>query len=121
MQFAFLGGDLRKFRSLSEALINQQSHAGAMENVASELALRGQLESFLGNYGEARKLCQQAGEMGKETTTETWRCVDAFGDAGDLAQAEALAAKLDRMAPEDKSRGKFRRYSNHRQSVSHRG
>jgi hypothetical protein len=60
-----------------------------------------QLESFLENYGVAGKLCQQAGEMGKENTTELLRCVDAFGDAGDLAQVEALAAKLDRMAPED--------------------
>jgi eukaryotic-like serine/threonine-protein kinase len=101
MQFAFLRGDLGKFRSLSEALVNQQRHANEMENVANELALRGQLESFLGNYGVARKLCRQAGELGKDGTTELWRCADALGDAGDLTQAEALAAKLDRMGPED--------------------
>src|SRR5262249_33469730 len=33
--------------------------------------------------------------------TELWRCADAFGDAGEVAQAEALAAKLDKMGPED--------------------
>jgi tetratricopeptide (TPR) repeat protein len=101
MQFAFLRGDLGKFRSLSEALVNQQSHANEMENVANELALRGQLESFLGNYGVARMVCRQAGELDKDSTGEVWRCADAFGDAGDLTQAEALAAKLDRMGPED--------------------
>jgi DNA-binding winged helix-turn-helix (wHTH) protein/Flp pilus assembly protein TadD len=47
MQFAFLRGDLSKFRSLSETLANQYSHANEMENAANELALRGQLESLL--------------------------------------------------------------------------
>jgi tetratricopeptide (TPR) repeat protein len=101
MQFAFLRGDLRKFRSLSETLVKQQSHANEMENVANELALRGQLESFLGNYGVARMVCRQAGELGKDSITELWRCADAFGDAGEVAQTEALAVKLDRMGPED--------------------
>jgi DNA-binding winged helix-turn-helix (wHTH) protein/tetratricopeptide (TPR) repeat protein len=101
MQFAFHRGDLRKLRTGSEALINQQSHASEMENVANELALRGQLESFLGNYGVARKLCLRAEDMGKDSTGELWRCAEAFGDAGDLAHAEGLAAKLDRMGPED--------------------
>jgi DNA-binding winged helix-turn-helix (wHTH) protein/tetratricopeptide (TPR) repeat protein len=101
MQFAFLRGDLSKLRSLSETLVNQQSHASEMENAANELALRGQLESFLGTYSVARRLCLQAGEMSKDSTTELWRCAEAFGDAGDLTQAEALAAKLDRMGPED--------------------
>jgi len=101
MQFAFLRGDLSKLRSLSETLVKQQSHASEMENAASELALRGQLESFLGNYGVARRVCRQAGELDKDSTTELWRCAEAFGDAGDLTQAEALTAKLDRMDPED--------------------
>ena len=101
MQFAFLRGDLRKFRSLSETLVKQQSHAGEMENAANELALRGQLESFLGTYSVARKLCLQAEEMRKDSTSELWRCADAFGDAGDLARSEALAVKLDRMGPDD--------------------
>jgi DNA-binding winged helix-turn-helix (wHTH) protein/tetratricopeptide (TPR) repeat protein len=101
MQFAFLSGNLRKFRSLSETLVNQQRHASEMENAANELALRGQLESFLGNYGMARTVCRQAGELGKDSTSELWRCADAFGDAGEVTQAEALAVKLDRMGPED--------------------
>lgn len=101
MQFAFLRGDLRTLRSLNEALIDQQRHANEMEDVANELALRGQLESLLGNYNVARKVCLQAGAIGKDSTTELWRCADAFGDAGDLTRAEALAAKLDRLGPED--------------------
>jgi len=101
MQFAFLRGNLSKLRSLSETLVKQQSHASEMENAANELALRGQLESFLGTYSVARRLCLQAEEMSKDSTSELWRCADAFGDAGDLARSEALAAKLDRMGPED--------------------
>jgi len=101
MQFAILRGDLRKFRSLSETLVNHHSHAGQMENAANELALRAQLESLLGNYGLASRLCRQAAAIGKDGATELWRCADALGDAGELAQAEALAAKLDRMDPED--------------------
>jgi DNA-binding winged helix-turn-helix (wHTH) protein/tetratricopeptide (TPR) repeat protein len=101
MQFAFLRGNLSKLRSLSETLVSQQRHASEMENAANELALRGQLESFLGNYGVARTVCRQAGKLGKDSTSELWRCGDAFGDAGEVTQAEALAVKLDRMGPED--------------------
>jgi DNA-binding winged helix-turn-helix (wHTH) protein/tetratricopeptide (TPR) repeat protein len=101
MQFAFLRGDLSKLRSLSETLVKQETHASEMENAANELALRGQLESFLGNYGVAHTVCRQAGELGKDSTSELWRCGDAFGDAGEVTQAEALAVKLDRMGPED--------------------
>jgi DNA-binding winged helix-turn-helix (wHTH) protein/tetratricopeptide (TPR) repeat protein len=101
MQFAFLRGDLKKLRSLNETLVDQQIHASEMENAANELALRAQLESFLGISSVARRLCLQAEGMKKNTTTELWRCGDAFADAGDLARAEASAAKLDRMGPED--------------------
>jgi len=101
MQFAFLRGDFGKFRSLSETLVNQQTRANRMENVADELSARGQLESFVGNYAVARNLCRHAGEGNHDSATSLWRCADAFGDAGDLTRAEALAAKLDRMAPED--------------------
>jgi DNA-binding winged helix-turn-helix (wHTH) protein/tetratricopeptide (TPR) repeat protein len=101
MQFAFLRGDLSKFRSLSETVVNQHSHASEMEDAANELALHGQLESLLGNYGLARRLCQHAGKSGNDSTSELFRCAEAFGDAGDLTQAEALAAKLDEMGPED--------------------
>ena len=101
IQFAFLRGDLRRLRSQSETLVNQESHAGETENAALELALHGQLESFLGNYGVARSLCRHAGKLGKDSTIELWRCAEAFAGAGELAQAEVLAAKLDRMGPED--------------------
>jgi DNA-binding winged helix-turn-helix (wHTH) protein/tetratricopeptide (TPR) repeat protein len=101
MQFAFLRGDLGKFRSLSETLVNLQTRANGMENAADELAAHGQLESFLGNYALARRLCRHAGEGNNDSATELWRCADAFGYAGDLTRAEALAAKLDRMFPED--------------------
>ncbi len=101
MQFAFLRADLSKFRSLSENLANQYSHASEMENAANELALRGQLESLLGNYGLARRVCRQAGALGKDSTAELWRCAEAFGDSRDLTQAKALAAKLDAMGSED--------------------
>ncbi len=101
MQFAFLRGDLSKFRSLSETLVNLEYRAKQMEDAANELSLRAQLESLLGNYRLSRMLCQHAGELGKDSTSELWRCAEALGDAGDLTKAEALAARLDRMGPED--------------------
>jgi eukaryotic-like serine/threonine-protein kinase len=101
MQFAFLRGDLGKFRSLSETLVNLHSHSSEMEDAANELALHGQLESLLGNYGLARRLCRYAGTPEKDSSTELFRCAEAFADAGDLTRAEALAAKLDGMDPED--------------------
>jgi DNA-binding winged helix-turn-helix (wHTH) protein/Tfp pilus assembly protein PilF len=101
MQFAFLRGDFGKFRSLSETLVNLQTRASRMENVGDELSARGQLESFVGNYAVARNLCRHAGEWNHDSATALWRCAEAFADGGDLTRAEALAAKLDRMAPED--------------------
>jgi eukaryotic-like serine/threonine-protein kinase len=101
MQFAFLRGELGKFRSQSETVVNTLTRANQMENAADELAAHGQLESFLGNYALARSLCRHAGEGDNDSATELWRCAEAFADAGDLTRAEALAAKLDRMAPED--------------------
>ncbi len=101
MQFAFLRGDLGEFRSLSDTLVDRQTRANRMENAADELAAHGQLESFLGNYALARKLCRHAGDGVNDSATELWRCADAFGYAGDLTRAEELAAKLDRMLPED--------------------
>jgi len=101
MQFAFLRGDFGKFRSLSETLVNLQTRASRMENVGDELSARGQLESFVGNYAVARNLCRHAGEWNHDSATALWRCAEAFADGGDTTRAEALAAKLDRMAPED--------------------
>jgi DNA-binding winged helix-turn-helix (wHTH) protein/tetratricopeptide (TPR) repeat protein len=101
MQLAFLRGDMGKLRSASETLVSQDSHANRLENAANELALHGQLESFAGNYDLARKLCNRAKEMNKDSGTELWRCGEALGYAGQLTQAEAMAAKLDRISPED--------------------
>ncbi|HXH67963.1 MAG TPA: winged helix-turn-helix domain-containing protein [Candidatus Limnocylindrales bacterium] len=101
MQFAFLRGDLRKLRSLSDTLVTQLRHAGELENAANELALHAQLESLLGSFPVARGLCLQAGSLGKDSSSELWRCAEALGDAGDLPRAEAFVAKLDQMDPED--------------------
>jgi len=101
MQLAFLRGDFSKLRSLSEALVTQQRRANRMENVAYELGWHAGLESFLGDYALARKLCRQAGEAGNDSPLGLWTCAKALGDAGDVTQAEALAARLDRLFPED--------------------
>jgi eukaryotic-like serine/threonine-protein kinase len=101
MQFAFLRGDLKKFRALSDSLVNLQSSAKQSENTADELAGRGQLESFLGNFAAARSFCRHAGEAGSDSVTTLWRCGEALAAAGEGAQAEALAGKLDRMNPEN--------------------
>jgi eukaryotic-like serine/threonine-protein kinase len=101
MQFDFLRGDLKKFRALSDSLVNLESSAKQTENAADELAARGQLESFLGNYAAARSFCRRAGEAGSESATELWRCGEALAAAGEGAQAEALAGKLDRRNPEN--------------------
>ncbi len=103
-QFAFLRGDIGKFRSLNETIVNLQTRADQTENVRDELAARGQLESYLGNYALARSLCRHVGERDDDkddSATALWRCAEAFAYAGDLTRAEAMAAKLDRMLPED--------------------
>ena len=101
MQLAFLRGDLNKLRSLSETLVQQQRHANRMENVANELAWHAGVESYLRNYGLARALCRQAEEIGNNSALGLMKCAKALGDAGEMTQAEALAAKLDRLFPED--------------------
>jgi eukaryotic-like serine/threonine-protein kinase len=100
MQLAFLRGDATKLRSLSEKLVNQQG-ANRKENAAHELAWHAAIESFLGEFASARKLCRQAGEVGNESALGLWGCAQALASAGDVAQAEALAAKLDQLFPED--------------------
>ncbi len=100
-QLAFFRGDFIKLRSLSETLVNQQRRAKRMENAANELAWHALLESYLGNYTLARKLCRQAGEASKDSVLGLGHCAVALAEAGDVTQAEALAAKLDRLRPED--------------------
>ncbi len=100
MHLAFLRGDAKKLRSLSETLVKQQG-VNRKENAAYELAVHAGLESFLGEFLSARKLCRQAEEKGNESALGLWTCAKALGSAGDVAQAEALAAKLDQLFPED--------------------
>ena len=101
MQFAYLRGDMKKFRSLNEAEVNLETRAGQAQDAADDLAARAQLESLLGNYGLARSLCRHSVAGDTDSTTELWRCAEAFADAGDFTRAEALAAKLNRIAPEN--------------------
>jgi DNA-binding winged helix-turn-helix (wHTH) protein/tetratricopeptide (TPR) repeat protein len=101
LQLAFLRGDLGKFRSLSQTLVDQDRRASRKENTADDLALHGQLEAFLGNSDLASKLCHEAKRMDQDSPSELWRCSEAFAYAGEVAQADLLTAKLDRMFPED--------------------
>ena len=101
MQLAFLRGDFSKLRLLSETLVNQQRRAKRMENAASEFAWHAVIESDIGNYPSARRLCRQAGEEGNNSALGLYYCAKALGYAGEVTQAEALATKLDRLFPED--------------------
>ncbi len=100
MQLAFLRGDVKKLRSLSDTAVKQQG-VNRKENAAHELAWHAAVESLLGEFPLARKLCRQAEEVGNESALGIWGCASALGAAGDLAQAEALTAKLDQLVPED--------------------
>jgi len=101
MHMAFLRGDVATVRSLSDALISRQRKASHMENVATELAYHADAEAYLGNYGLARKLCAQADEAGNTGSLGLFKCSHALGQAGDTSSAEALAAKLNELVPED--------------------
>ncbi len=101
MQFAYLRGDMKKFRSLNEAEVNIETRGGQAQDAADDLAARAQLESLLGNYGLARSLCRHSLAGDTDSTTELWRCAEAFADGGDFTRAEALAANLNRIAPEN--------------------
>jgi tetratricopeptide (TPR) repeat protein len=100
---AFLRGNFADVRALSDALFKKQSQAKRMENSADELAAHAGLESYAGNYAAARTLCHQAEEAGNDSAYGLMLCAKALGDAGDLAQAEILAGKLDQQFPEDTS------------------
>jgi DNA-binding winged helix-turn-helix (wHTH) protein/Tfp pilus assembly protein PilF len=101
MQFAFLRGDIGKLRSVSEALVNQQSQAKQMEDVAHALGSHAGVESFLGNYGMARQLCRRAAEAGNDSALGIWLCAKTLAEAGDTKEASELAAKLVGLFPED--------------------
>jgi len=101
MHLAFLRGDVARLRSLSEALVRRQKKANDMENVATELAYHADEEAYLGNYGLARRLCAQAEEAGNNSAIGLFKCSHALGQAADTSPAEALAAKLNELFPED--------------------
>jgi len=101
MGLAFLRGDVAALRSVSDALISRQRRAHQMEDVASELAGHADQEAYLGNYDLARRLCAQADEAGNNTSAGLFTCSHALGQAGDTSHAEALAAKLNELFPED--------------------
>ncbi|HXW57012.1 MAG TPA: tetratricopeptide repeat protein, partial [Candidatus Cybelea sp.] len=101
MHLAFLRGDLATLRSLSDALVGRQREAKQMENVAAELAYHADGEAYLGNYDLARKLCAQAAEAGKNSGSWLFGCSHALGQAADTSRAEALAAKLNELSPEN--------------------
>jgi tetratricopeptide (TPR) repeat protein len=100
---AFGRGHMVEVRALSDALVKKQSQAKRMENSADELATLAGLESYAGNYVAARTLCRQAQGAGNDSALGLMLCAKALGDAGDLAQADLLAGKLDQQFPEDTS------------------
>jgi len=106
MKLAFFRGDLRKLRLLSGALVQQQSRGNRGENAADELSGHALLESYLGNNTLARQLCRQAAEAGNNSALGLGNCAKALATSGDVIQAEALAAKLDRLFPDDTCRQK---------------
>lgn len=99
-EHAFFRGDFNELRSLNETLVKQQLRPNGMENASFELAWHARLESIAGNYPLAQKLCLQAEELGNsKSALENCTAASAYG--GDVAQAEMLAAKLNRLFPED--------------------
>ena len=98
---ALLRGDVATLRSLSDALVSRQRKANHMENVATEFAYHADEEAYLGNYDLARKLCAQADEAGNKSAPGLFKCSHALGQAADTSPAEALAAKLNELFPED--------------------
>jgi len=101
MEIAFLRGHVRELRSLSDTLVKQQRHANRMQNAAYELAWHAGAEAYVGNQALVRQLCREAEDAGNDSAYGIMLCAKALGEAGDTAQAEALAARLDRMFPED--------------------
>jgi DNA-binding winged helix-turn-helix (wHTH) protein/tetratricopeptide (TPR) repeat protein len=100
MQFAYFRGDIKKFRSFNQSEVNLETRAGQAQDAADDLAARAQLESLLGNYNLAPSLCRHSVTEKTDSSTELWRCAEAFADGGDFTRAEALAEKLNLLAPE---------------------
>ena len=105
---AFLRGDVAALRSLSDTLVSRQRKANHMESVAEELAYHADVEAYLGNYDLARRLCAQADEAGNTSALGLFGCSQALAQAADTSAAEALAAKLNELLPEDTFQQKVR-------------
>ena len=105
---AFLRGDVATLHSLSDALVSRQRKANRMDNVAEELAYHANVDAYLGNYDSARKLCAQADEAGNKSALGLFACSQALAQAADTSAAEALAAKLNQLQPEDTFQQKVR-------------
>ena len=101
MQVAFFRGDFSKLRSLSETLVKPTEPREPDGKRCLRAGLACRLESYAGNHALARKLCRQAGEASRDSADWLWPCAAALGDAGEVTEAEALAAKKDRLRPED--------------------
>ncbi|MFZ0038706.1 MAG: winged helix-turn-helix domain-containing protein [Candidatus Acidiferrales bacterium] len=101
MGYAYYRGDMKKFRSMSESAVNLNVRGGAAQDAADGRAARAQLEALLGNYGLTSSLCRHSVMQETDSAIELWRCAEAFADGGDLPHAEALAVKLNRIAPEN--------------------
>jgi eukaryotic-like serine/threonine-protein kinase len=101
MHLAFFRGDIATLRSLSDAEVSRRRKANQMEAVATELAWHADEEAYLGNYHLARKLCAQSEEARSNSPAGLFECSHALGQAADASSAEALAAKLNELFPDN--------------------
>ena len=93
-------GRLGKARELSLRAVDSALHAGAKETAAVWRANEALREAEFGNAAEARKVAAQAAEMSGGRDVEILVAL-ASARAGDAAQAQKLADKLDRDWPLD--------------------
>lgn len=100
-EIAFFRGDFSQLRSLNDILVKKELSSNGKENASADLAWRARVESVAGNYDLAGKLCLQADAIGNDSTFGLENCTAALAYAGDVTQAEALAAKLQRLRPDD--------------------
>jgi len=101
MQLAFLRGELRKVRSMSQDIVDKDRRTKDTKGIADDFALHAQMEALAGNYSLAARLCRQAKDLNPDNAATLWRCAEALAYAGDVANAELLTARLDKLFPED--------------------
>lgn len=98
---AFLRGDFKHLRLLSDRLVKQQNHAGRTANAAAQLAWHARVEAYVGHDGAARELCSKAVKASEDPEFVFDYCAKALGHAGDEGGAAALAQRKDQLLPED--------------------